>query len=547
MEKEDIKRIATVIRVLAKHGLGGVLSRYGFAWYLPIFKRDAGALPPDLPKRLRLSMEELGGAYIKLGQLLSVRPDLVPVEYCDEFAKLQDDVPPESLAVVEKTIEHEFRKPYTAIFTHIDPKPLGSASVAQVHKARLKSGKAVAIKVQRPDMRQKFAADIDIIRYIGQKLQKHLQNNVDIIQIINEFERYTKKELDFTVEAGHIDEICKGINIRSIVVPKVFWAYTTEKILTMEYLDGVKLSEMKIADKPHMARVLVDAFVDQVFTCGTFHADLHPGNILLMKDGKLGLLDFGIVGHLDVRTRKLGIDLYMAILDRDTREISETLLKYGTPGSRTKVDVFMNDVSELVSSWWESNPEKRKVSHLLNKLFILCAQHHIRMPVDTILLGKGMMTVEATARQLDPHFNFVAYSEPRISQLLKKQHAPKKTLQHFTQRARLFAEAISEIPSRTMDVLDRVKKEGVTINLRDTQFRHIGQDLNRSSNRLSYAMIAAACILAGSLMINVGPKVADYSIISLLSLSIASLFVIVLFISITREQRKPYDVHEDST
>jgi len=237
----------------------------------------------------------------------------------------------------------------------------------------------------------------------------------------------------------------------------------------------------------------------------------------------------------------------MAILDRDTREISETLLKYGTPGSRTKVDVFMNDVSELVSSWWESNPEKRKVSHLLNKLFILCAQHHIRMPVDTILLGKGMMTVEATARQLDPHFNFVAYSEPRISQLLKKQHAPKKTLQHFTQRARLFAEAISEIPSRTMDVLDRVKKEGVTINLRDTQFRHIGQDLNRSSNRLSYAMIAAACILAGSLMINVGPKVADYSIISLLSLSIASLFVIVLFISITREQRKPYDVHEDST
>jgi ubiquinone biosynthesis protein len=547
MKKEDISRITTVIRVLAKHGLGGVLSKYGFAWYLPIFKRGVEGLPPDLPKRLRLSMEELGGAYIKLGQLLSVRPDLVPQEYCDEFSKLQDDVPPESLATVEKTIEHEFKKPINTFFTHIDPKPLGSASVAQVHKARLKNGKAVAIKVQRADIRQKFFADIDIIRYFGQKLQKHLQNNISISQIIDEFERYTKKEFDFTVEAGHIEEICSSLTSHGVVVPKVFWAYTTEKILTMEYLDGTKLSEIKGIDKPHAARVLVDSFVTQIFACGTFHADLHPGNILLMKNGKLGLLDFGIVGHLDSRTRKLGLELYMAVLNRDPREIAETLLKYGTPESRTKIIAFMDDVSEMVNSWWESNPEKRKVSHLLHHLFVLCSQHHIRMPADTILLGKGMMTVEATAHQLDPHFNFVAYSQPRIEQLLKKQHTAKKTLLNFTQRARLFAEAMSEIPGRALDTLDRIRQDGVTISLRDTQFRHIGQDLNLSSNRLSYAMIAAACILAGSLMINVGPKISSYSVISLISLTIASLFVIMLFISILREQKKPYDLHEDST
>ncbi len=545
MKKEDVSRITTVIRVLAKHGLGGLLGKYGFSFYLPIFKRGAGKLPEDLPRKLRLSMEELGGAYIKLGQLLSVRPDLVPQEYCDEFAKLQDEVPPEPLTIAEKTIEQEFKKPWRTIFTHIDPKPLGSASVAQVHKARLRNGKAVAIKVQRPDIKQKFASDIDIIRYLGQKLQKHLQNEVNIIQIADEFERYTKKELDFTIEAGHIDEICSAASPRGIVVPKVFWAYTTEKILTMEYLDGVKLSEMKMTDKPQAARVLVDAFVEQIFSCGTFHADLHPGNILLLKNGKLGLLDFGIVGHLDARTRKLGLELYMAVLNRDPREISEILLKYGAPSSKTKIDAFMQDTSELVNYWWESNPEKRKVSQLLHQLFVLCARHHVRMPTDTILLGKGLMTVEATARLLDPHFNFVAYSQPRILQLLKKQHAPQKTLVNFTQRARLFAEAISEIPSKTVDVLDRIKHDGVTISLRDTQFRHIGQDLNRSSNRLSYAMIAAACILAGSLMIDIGPKIADYSLISLLSLGIASIFIIILFISITREQKKPYDLHEE--
>ncbi|MEM3153994.1 MAG: AarF/UbiB family protein [Candidatus Woesearchaeota archaeon] len=543
MQKEDVVRIKQVITVLAKHGLGGILSTYGFAWYVPIFKRSA-KLPEDMPKRLRMSMEELGGAYIKLGQLLSVRPDLVPQEYCDEFAKLQDEVPPEPISAVEKTIEVEFGKPWRAIFTHIDPRPLGSASVAQVHKARLRNGKAVAIKVQRQDVHQKFSTDIAIIRYIGQKLQKHLHNNINIAQIVDEFERYTKKELDFTIEASHISEICSCVKTRNVVIPKVFWPYTTERVLAMEYLEGTKLSEMKITDKPHAAKAIVDAFVDQLFTCGTFHADLHPGNVLLMGNNKVGLLDFGIVGHLDTRTRKLGLELYLAVLERDPRHIAQILLKYGTPSSKTDINTFVENVGELVYSWWESNPEKRKISQLLHKLFILCAKHHIRMPADTILLGKGMMTVEATAHLLDPHFNLVTYSQPRITQLLKKQHAPQKEIKHFAERARLFAEAISELPARTLDTIDRLREYGVTVSLKDTQFRHIGKDLNLSSNRLSYALIAAACILAGSLMINIGPKIADYSIISLASLTVASVFVIILFISITREHTTPYDPHD---
>jgi len=546
MKKEDVTRIATVIRVLAKHGLGGILSKYGFAWYLPIFKRGTTELPQDLPKKLRLSMEELGGAYIKLGQLLSLRPDLIPQEYCDEFSKLLDEVPSESLAAVEKTIEEEFKKPVSAIFTHIDPKPLGSASVAQVHKARLKNGTAVAVKVQRSDIKQKFYADIDIIRFIGKKLQKHLQNNINIALIVDEFERYTKKELDFTVEAGHIDEIREETKSRSIIVPKVFWAQTTEKILTMEYLDGTKLSEIKQTAKPHAARVLLDAFVDQIFQGGTFHADLHPGNVLMLKNGKLGMLDFGIVGHLDARTKKLGLELYLAVLERDPREIAEVLLKYGTPSSRTSTDAFIQNVTELVNSWWDTNPEKRKVSHLMHLLFILSARHNIRLPADTILLGKAMVTVESTAKQIDPHFNFVSYSQPKIAELLKKQRAPRTLLEHFTKRARVFAEALSEIPSRTLDTIDRIREEGVSINLRDNQFRHLGKDINLSSNRLSYALVAAALIVAGSLMIDIGPRIESYSIISLLSLSIAGFFVMVLFISITREGRPRYDKHDES-
>ncbi len=536
MNTTNIERITQVIRVLNKHGLGGVLSRYGFAWYLPFFSRGSAELPADLPKKLRQAMEELGGAYIKLGQLLSIRPDLIPQEYCDEFAKLLDEVPPEKLSTVEQVISQEFGK---TPFSHIDAKPLGSASVAQVHKARLKTGKAAAVKVQRPNVAKTFAADIDIIRYLAQKVQKHLHNNINIPLIIDEFENYTKKELDFTIEASHIDEIQKTQS-RSVVIPKVYWAYTTEKVMTMEYLDGTKLSELNKKDKPHVAKLLIDAFLDQIFKNGTFHADLHPGNILLMKNGKIGLLDFGIVGHLEKKTRELGLKLYLAIVERDSQKISEVLLSYGTPSSKTNVKEFVNAVQELVTKWWDSSPEQRKVTHLMHQLFVLCFNYNIQMPKDTVLLGKGMMTAESTAKQLDPKFNFVEYSQPKIAQLLK----PGKLFERFTERSKLFAEAIAEIPGKTVEALDAIKQGRVEFHLDDTKFRHLGKDINLSSNRLSYSMIAAALIMAGALMTGFGPKLETYSIISLLCLATASIFILALFISITREGKPKYDNHE---
>jgi ubiquinone biosynthesis protein len=543
MKLENVKRVTHVIRVLAKHGLGGVLSKYGFAWYLPILKRGDTEIPADLPAKLRKAMEELGGAYIKLGQLLSIRPDLVPQEYCDEFSKLLDEVPPEPVSTVEQVISKEFKHPAKDLFMHIDPRPLGSASVAQVHKARLKNGQAVAIKVQRPEIAKTFASDIDIIRYIASKIQKHLHDHINLAAIVNEFEKYTKKELNFTIEASHIDDIRTTNTSLNIVIPKVYWATTTEKVLTMEYLEGIKLSEAKKDEKSRISKILADSFVEQIFKGGTFHADLHPGNVLILKNKKLGLLDFGIVGHIDDKTRKLGLELYLSILERDPRHIASVLLKYGTPSSKTNIETFTRAVSDLLNDWWDTNPEKRRVSHLMDRLFVLCARHHIRLPNDTILIGKGMITVEATARKLDSHFNFVEYSAPRITALLKEQRTPKKIVERFTKRSRAFAEALSELPGRIVETVDAMKRTGLNIELKDSQFRHLGQDINLSSNRLSYAMICASLIMAGSLMIEVGPKIGTYSVISLVSLSAAAVFVAALFISIAREHTSKHDPH----
>ncbi|MBW2969942.1 AarF/ABC1/UbiB kinase family protein [Candidatus Woesearchaeota archaeon] len=540
---ENVKRITYVIRILNKHGLGGILSTYGFSMYLPLFKRGEKELPADLPKRLRLAMEELGGAYIKLGQLLSQRPDLVPPEYCEEFSKLLDEVPPEKLTTVEHTIAEEFKKPAKEVFKHIDPAPLGSASIAQVHKARLKTGKPAAVKIQRPDTAKKFKADIDIIRYIAQKLQKYTHNNINIPLIVDEFEQYSKKELNFTIEARHIEEISRTTP-KKIVIPEVYWTYTTEKVLTMEYLEGTKLSETKKADKQKIAKEVVDAFFEQIFKNGTFHADLHPGNILLLKNGKIGLLDFGIVGHLDKKTRELGLKLHLAIIERDPTQISEVLLSYGEPSSKTNIKHFQKDIQDELTTWWDKHPEQRRITKLMQNMFVQCYKNHIQLPRDTVLLGKGMVTVESTARKLDPTFNFVKYSQPKIEKLLKQQRTPAKILERFTKRSKLFGEAITDLPEKTIEVMDAIKQGKIELHLDDRKFRHLGKDINLSSNRLSYSMIAAALILGGAWMTNIGPRVGNYSMISMSSLILAGIFIIALFISISKEGVPIYDNHE---
>src|SRR3989344_2958918 len=271
-----ISRIKEVMHVLSKYGLGSVLCEYGFAHCVPFFKRFTKEMPADVPQRLCHALEELGGAYIKLGQMLSSRPDLIPPTFCNEFAKLLDHVPAQSIEDIKAAIEHEFKKPSKVMFKNIDPRPLGSASIAQVHKARLPNGKAVAIKVQRPHIARQFAEDIELMRAVAQKLQKHM-TRIKPVLIVQEFERYTKRELNFMTEGTNIEDMQKG-KPKNIVIPNVFWSHTTEKVLTMEYLDGTKLSEARLP-QVHVAQELVDAFIEQVFKAGVFHADLHAGNI----------------------------------------------------------------------------------------------------------------------------------------------------------------------------------------------------------------------------------------------------------------------------
>lgn len=529
-----LSRVKEVMHVLSKYGLGSVLCEYGFSYYVPFFKRFQKPMPEDVPKRLCEALEELGGAYIKLGQMLSLRPDLIPPSFCKEFSKLLDQVPAQSIDEIRLAIEHEFKKPIKVIFKNVDPRPLGSASIAQVHKARLPNGKAAAVKIQRPHIAEQFKEDIALMYSVAQKLQKHM-TNIKPVLIVQEFERYTKRELDFMTEGQNIEDMRKG-KPKNVVIPEVVWSHTTDKIITMEYLDGTKVSELKLPQR-HLAQVLIDAFIEQTFKAGVFHADLHAGNILLLPKDRLGLLDFGIVGHIDDRAKQLGLELYQAILKRKSVEIAEVLLEYGTPSKNTDAVEFTNAVDSLVQNWWSG---EKRVTHLMHELFTLSAEHQIALPYDTMLLGKGMITVEATAKLLDPEFNFVKQSQKKLQDLLKEKRKPKQVLDMFMIQSAKFARDLSALPGKAIATIEKIEQGKVNIGLKDDQFRHLGADINHSSNRVSYALVCAALILASSVMLKTGPEINGYSIISTASLILAAFFLFALLGSIAHEK---HDLH----
>ncbi len=570
MMNTDWKRVAHVVNVLFKQGLGKFIHDYGLSWHLPLLKKitPTGSPPPDLPARLRKTMEQLGGAYLKLGQFLALRPDLLPREYCDEFKKLLDEVPQMPLSAVQQVLEKDLKAPSRTFFKHFEPKPTGSASIAQVHKAQLTNNKHVVVKVQRPDARQQFAADIGIMYYIANKIEHKLQRSqaprasllqnglrwnpaaISPLTIVKEFERYTAQELNFVLEAKNIERFAKHFAKSStVVVPNVHWQATTNRVLTMDYLDGVKLTEVLKNPKQYprtlLSRRIADAAFDQILELGTFHADLHPGNILVMPGNKIGLLDFGIVGTLSPEFISQTFRMYSALIAQDASTVTKVLLAVGTPSTDADEENLKRDVEHILSQWSTSDLSTARVTTVLQSLFESAVNNRITIPVGFILLGKALVTVEGTCLALDPAFNFVEYSQPKIAKVLREHKQPTALLKRFTTMSRQYAETLSGLPQQASEALERVKKGTIELNIRDTDVKHLGMDLNRSSNRLSFALIIASLLLTGALLVDVPPKIGAYSVFTVIGLFFAAMLLLILVVSVVREGVEPFDPHKE--
>jgi len=547
-EVRDINRFREILTVVFEEGFDFLLQKIRLKHKVPVTKRLKTRLEQkkkfSIEKRLRLTLERLGPTFIKFGQVLSVRPDLIPKNYIKELEKLQDEVPSFSYDIVKKQIKKELGKDVNELFSSFEVKPIASASISQVHKAVLKDGSKVAVKIQRPDAKKIMESDIEIMLYVAKLLEKHMPNirKFSPTKIIQEFSNWTKKELDFKREAINAKRFARNFSRdNKIKIPKIYDNFTTTRILVMEFIDGIELHNIeeikrkKINFKPIIEKGF-EAILTQVFVHGFFHADPHPGNLIITKDKKIAFVDFGIVGHFDEYLKNKSIDLFYGVIKNDTQKVVDTLIELSNVEIENK-DELMNDVSNVLGSLQESDVSKVKVSYALEEIMDLSLSYGLNIPLPFVLFGKTVIILEGIALEYDPKFNIIESSKPFIEKLIRQRYNPVNVLNNFMKSMIRFKKLSEELPEQASRALKRIEKGSIKVDIEDTDVLKLSSEIDKSSNRIAYSMLIAALLIVGALTIEFGePFAFNIPLIPFLTFLLAIILIVILFISILREK-----------
>ncbi|MBI4449413.1 AarF/ABC1/UbiB kinase family protein [Candidatus Woesearchaeota archaeon] len=544
--ESSIRRIGHVCRILSKEGFLWLIDEIELRAHVPLLSRWFGTrgTRDTRPERIRNLLEQMGGSYIKLGQLLSLRPDLIPEEYCEEFTKLQDRVPPEPFDEIKHVIETELGKPISSAFSEFLTTPIGSASIAQVHEARLKRGERVVVKVMRPGIHAKFKADLDVMYFFAHRLENRLKKlGFNPVTIVEEFEKYTRDELDFTEEGAHIQAFERNFaGSRRVKIPHYHKDLSTKNILVMEYIEGVHLSNLingsiNHHDKEAIARNLFDLCLTQVFKMDIFHADMHPGNIIVLPDNRVALLDFGITGSLPPDIREKGVRLYVALVEKNIDDVLEAIFAMGHISDESKLHLFKQEVREIIDMWHGETLSKARITHTLHQLLNSCVDHGITLPPEFIRLGKALVTIEGTCVRLYPEFNFVEESKPYLVDLLRSQVVAGVSLKNALKKSLVLKAYLQKLPRKIASALERVASGRVDISVEAAEVGYLGRVLSVASDRISAALIIAACLITGGLIlrVNVPPHYFGVSAFALIAFGIGAIMTTILLLSFLRK------------
>ncbi|MBI2656829.1 AarF/ABC1/UbiB kinase family protein, partial [Candidatus Woesearchaeota archaeon] len=406
-EVRDIKRFNQILLVLFEEGFDFLLSRIRLNHRIPIAKRIKSKLTkrtwdlgPEV--RLRRTLEKLGPTFIKLGQVLSIRPDLVPKKFSKELEKLQDSVPAFSFNEAKAIIEKDFGRSIEQLFLHFEKKPIASASISQVYKAILKTGEKVAVKVQRPNVKHIMETDIEIMFYFAKLLEKHVEKirMYRPLKIVNEFKEWTEKELDFRLEARNAKRFYQNFKgSKTVHIPRVYDELTSERVLTLEFIEGIELHNIKdIRKKKLDFREIIkngfNAVMNQVFVHGIFHADPHPGNIIVMKNNIVAFVDFGIVGYFDEELKNKCTDLLYGIVNQDEELIMDTLVSMGMESDNISYEQLKSDIGFIIQPLQYASIKEIKVSKTIEEILDIALRHKLNVPASFVLFGKTIITLE---------------------------------------------------------------------------------------------------------------------------------------------------------
>ena len=550
----SIRRYRTILGILIKYGFGHVVEQLNINYYLELGRRivTLGTAPKEIerltqPERLRLAMEELGPTFIKLGQVLSTRPDLIPREYADEFRKLQDKVPGLPFASICKQIEQELGAPVANHFAHLDPQPLAAASIAQVHRGRLPSGEEVVVKVRRPGVDSLVETDLDILMGLAYLIENHIPTGAlyDPMGIVKEFRRIIRREMDFSREGFTIDRFAANFaDDPTVHVPKVHWEQTSEAVLTMEYVAGIKVSEFERLregglDLKVIARNGADCLLKQVLVHGFFHGDPHPGNIFILENNVICMLDYGMVGRLDDDLKYQLSELLVAVLQRDVDRVISQLLYSGELTDEVDRKQLKRDLSEFIDDYFEVPLQEINAGKLLGEFIDILTHYRIKFTPDLILLAKALVTMEGIGRQLDPEFNMIAHLRPFMERLLRERLAPGHLSRELLKTAQAYGALAKNLPHDVKELINRINRNKFKIDLEHRGLERLIADIDKSSNRLSFSLLIAALIVGSSLIMQTekGPLLFGFPILGFLGYLIAGFLGLWLAIAILRSGR----------
>jgi ubiquinone biosynthesis protein len=508
-------------------------------------KRPPREEPLTRPQRVRMALEELGPTYIKLGQVLSTRPDLIPVEFIEELSKLQDSVPPFPFADAETIIQRELGAPSSDVFDRIDVEPAASASIGQVHRARLKNGDEAAVKIQRPGIRAVIEVDLEIMLHLATLAERHVEELVlhKPVKIVEEFARTLEKEIDYRIEATHIDRISQGfLDDPTVYIPAVFREYSTACILTTEYMEGIKISNIGELDAGGYDRRLLcsrgaDIVLKQVFHHGFFHADPHPGNIFALPGNVICLLDFGMVGVVDRQTREMFVELVDSVVRRNEGRAAQVLLQLTSWEQQPELRQLERELSEFMSRHLYRPLKEIEVGKLLQDLLEIATRFQLRLPPDIFLMLKAISTVETVGRMLDPDFDMIAKAAPFIEQVLMDRFKPQRVAEDVGDLAARMLKFLHQFPKDLLDLAGLLRQQKLSLQLKHDGLDKVLATHDQISNRISFAIIIAALIVGSALIVisKTPPLFYGISLIGIIGFLAAALMGIWLLVAILKK------------
>ncbi len=513
----DLPRYRQILGSLVHYGYRDIVSALHLDKVVgPIERATMGdEVPPHArPERLRMICEDLGPTFVKLGQVLSTRPDLLPEAYIAELSLLRDQVKPISFAEVEAILLEEYGRPLDQVFAHVDPEPIASASISQVHRTTLHDGRVIALKVRRPGIEKTVQADLDILKNLAHVVERRIPALAVYgpVSLVREFERTLKRELDLSIELRTMER-CRGQFAREPFahIPAAFRAYSTSRVLAMELIGGVAVNDLDGlralgVDPADVASRGAMILLRQIFRFGFFHADPHPGNLRVLANGVIAPLDYGMFGRVDAPTRERIVDLLMGLIGEDTDRVIRALLDLDIRGDTGAADArsFRRDVGELVASYSDLTLDAIDLSLLLRDLVGFIRAHHLSIPPDLVLLIRALVTIEGVGRELDPHFDIGAQVRPLFRELTAKRYGPRRLLSQTARTADDFQRIATLLPEVLGHSLESIKRGELTVKFDLQHFERLVRQLTRASHTLAAGVVVAGLIVGSSLIIRAG-------------------------------------------